>query len=85
MAFIMDKDMDCDGIIKTIKKNGTKILTDIEIFDVYNNLDNNKKSVAFKLIFNGLDKTLTDKEVLDIFNRIIRKVEDEHKIILRDK
>ena len=87
VAFIVDKDIESQDIAMTIKKTGGRNLTNIEIFDLYigNNLDSNKKSLAFSLTFEDQNKTLTDKEIMDIFNKIIESVEKKHKAILRDK
>ena len=87
MAFILDRDILVDDVIKTIKKATSKILQDVLVFDIYEgeNIDSSKKSVAFKLTFNGIDKTLTDEEVMNEFNKIIDKVIQNHKAELRDK
>ncbi|MBR2245956.1 MAG: phenylalanine--tRNA ligase subunit beta [Bacilli bacterium] len=81
MAFILDKDISAGEVINTIRKAGGRLLSDIDIFDIYTgeNIDNNKKSIAFKLTFVDLNKTLTDEEVMEVFNRIIDKVEEVHK------
>ena len=86
MAFIIDKNIMAEEIIKTIKKAGGRLLTDISIFDVYtgNNIANNKKSIAFSLVFEDNNKTLTDEEVSVIFNKIIEEVKTKHNAILRD-
>ena len=49
------------------------------------NIAPDKKSVAFNLVFNGVDRTLTDEEVMDSFNKIIDKVVITHHAELRDK
>ena len=87
MAYILDRNILVDDIIKTIKKTAGKILQEVDVFDVYEgeNIDSNKKSVAFKLVFNGLDRTLTDEEVMEDFNKIIDKVVSIYKAELRDK
>ena len=87
MAFILDKKIDVSEVIKTIKKASNKTLQDVDIFDVYEgeNIDSSKKSVAFSLTFNGVDRTLTDEEVMDVFNKIIDKVVSSHNAELRDK
>ena len=87
MAFILDRGIDVSDVIKTIKKASSKILQEIEVFDVYEgeNIASDKKSVAFSLLFNGITKTLTDEEVMEIFNKVIDKVKDTHKAELRDK
>ncbi len=87
MAYVLDRNILVDEVIKTIKKASSKILQEIEVFDVYEgeNIDSTKKSVAFKLVFNGIDRTLTDDEVMNDFNKIIDKVIQNHNAELRDK
>ena len=87
MAFILDKNVSAGDVIKTIKKAAGKLLEKVEVFDVYTgeNVASDKKSIAFTLSFNGIDRTLTDEEVMQIFNKIIDKVINSHKAILRDK
>ena len=87
MAFIFNKDVMVGDVIKTIYKTANKLLRDVKVFDVYEgtNIDKNKKSVAFNLLFNGIDHTLTDDEVTIQFNKIIKDVENLYKAKLRDK
>ncbi len=87
MAYILDRNVLVDDVIKTIKKTSSKILQEVDVFDVYEgeNIDSSKKSVAFKLVFNGLDRTLTDEEVMEEFNKIIDKVVSTYNAELRDK
>ena len=87
MAYIIDRNTDVGEVIKTIKKASNKTLQDVSVFDVYEgeNIDSSKKSVAFSLTFNGIDKTLTDEEVMEVFNKIIDKVVNTHNAELRDK
>ena len=87
MAYVLDRNVLVDDVIKTIKKASSKILQDVEVFDVYEgeNIDSNKKSVAFSLVFNGIDRTLTDEEVMADFNKIIDKVVSTYNAELRDK
>ena len=86
MAFIVDKNITSKEIINTIKKSGGRLLTNIEIFDIYKgqNIDEDKISIAFSLTFEDYNKTLTDEEVNPIFNKIIKDVNEKHKAILRD-
>ena len=87
MAYVVDRDILVGDIIKTIKKSSSKILQDVYVFDVYEgeNIDSTKKSVAFSLIYNGIDRTLTDEEVMDDFNKVIEKVVSIYSAELRDK
>ena len=45
---------------------------------------NDKKSVAFSLIFNGISYTLKDEDVMKSFNKIINEIKNKHNGILRD-
>lgn len=85
-AVILDKGIQADKVIKTIKKVGGKFLTNIEIFDVYvgKNIDDDKRSIAFSLRFEDYNKTLVDEEVTKIFNNIISEVVSKYNAVLRD-
>ena len=86
MAFIVDADVKAFDIFKTIRATGGRLLTSIDIFDVYtgDGIASDKKSIAFSLLFENDAKTLTDSEVNEVFNKIIAKVESKHNAVLRD-
>ena len=85
MAFIIDKNVLAEDILKEIKKSGGKLVTNIEIFDVYEgiNIGINNKSIAYKVTFEDYNKTLTDEEIMPIFNKIIDNVEKKFNAKLR--
>lgn len=86
IAFILDKDITSEEVIKTIKKSGGRLLTKIEVFDLYEDisLGESKKSLAFSLYFEDPNRTLTLDEVLDIFNKISIDVSKKHNATLRN-
>ena len=84
MAFILDNDIKAGDVISTISKKGGKIVVDVSVFDVFK-MDDNKKSVAFKITFQDASKTLTEEEVLKSFNIIIESIEKEYNAVLRNK
>lgn len=87
VAFVIDKDITSDKITKEIRKNGSKILTKIKIFDVYSgeHTPKNRKSIAYSLTFNNPNKTLTEEEVNVVFRSIIDKVKNKFNCEIRDK
>ncbi len=87
MAFILDKNIEAGEVINVIKKAGGRILSDVAVFDVYEgeNIDNSKKSIAFKLNFMDINRTLNEEEVMQSFKKIIEKVESEFQAKLRDQ
>lgn len=87
LAFIVSNHLEVKDLIKAIKKSGGRLLKDIKVFDVYTgeNINNDKKSIAFKLVFEDENRTLTDEEVMTNFNNIIKYVESNFDAELRDK
>ena len=87
MAFIVDKNVESKEIETEIKRAGGRLLTNIEVFDVYTgeNVGANEKSIAYNLTFSSTEKTLTDEEVMEVFNNIINKVETKLDAKLRSE
>ena len=85
VAFIVEKDVSAETIEKQIKKTGGRLLKKVDIFDLYTgeNVSENEKSIAFKLLFSDDKRTLTEKEVMDIFNKIIEEVTEKLNAKLR--
>ena len=79
------KDIPSVEVEKVIKKAGGKLLTNIEVFDVYTgeNIGKDEKSVAYSLTFNDSKKTLTEEEITKIFENIIANVEKLNDVSLR--
>ena len=87
MAFIVKKDVSASTLLNQIKKSGGKLLTDLDIFDVYTgeNVGSDEKSIAFSLTFEDPTKTLTEEEVTQVFEKIINDVETNIGATLRNK
>lgn len=87
VAFIVDKDVTSKTVTDLVKKAGGRLLSAIDIFDVYTgeNIEENKKSLAYKLTFQSNERTLTEEEVMAAFNTIIEKVCKELNASIRDK
>ena len=85
VAFIIDNNKTNQEIETAIKKAGGKLLNKIKVFDIYNNIEENKKSIAYKLTFQEQERTLTEEEVMEVFNKIISEVESKCNAKVRDK
>lgn len=85
LAFVVSKDVLSKDVMEIIKKSGGRLLTDINVFDVYTgeNVDNDKKSIAYSLTFNDPTKTLTEEEINTLFEKIIKDVESKMDAKLR--
>ena len=86
LAFIVKKDVSANEISEVIKKTGGRLLTNIEVFDVYTGekVENDEKSIAYALTFNDPTKTLTEEEVNTLFEKIIKDVESKLNAKLRN-
>ena len=86
VAFLINKEITASDISKMIKKSSSRLLKSIDVFDVYSgdNMDKDKKSIAFKLIYQDEAKTLTDDEVMTDFHKMIEKVTKEFNCEIRD-
>jgi len=84
-AFILDNKVTNKEVLDTIKKAGGRLLSSVSLFDVYENISEGKKSMAYKMVFTDSTKTLSDEEVMDLFNKIIDKVVSSLNAELRDK
>ena len=60
-------------VTDVIENTAGELLADSDLFDIYENAD--RKSLAFRLIFQSHDKTLTDEEVNDVMNKIFKALE----------
>ena len=84
VAFVIPNEIEAETIKKQIIKSGGRLLTDVSIFDLYKEIEPNKKSIAYKLTFSDPTRTLTDEEVMQQFNKIISEVTSKCNVILRD-
>jgi len=86
LAFIVNKDITCETLLEQIKKSGGRLLSNIQVFDLYTgtNLKEDEKSLAFSLTFTDSTRTLTDEEVMTIFNKIISEVSTKCNARIRD-
>jgi len=84
VAFVIPNEIESEVIKNQIITSGGRLLTNVEVFDLYPNIEENKKSIAYKLTFSDPLKTLTDNEVMEVFNKIIAEVTDKCNVKLRD-
>ncbi|MGQ4004649.1 phenylalanine--tRNA ligase subunit beta [Francisellaceae bacterium CB52] len=77
ISFLVEKEVLAGDIIKSINELNISILKDVNIFDVYQEKDAPKKSLALSMLFQDNTQTLGD----DVINESVEKVLS----ILKDK
>ena len=87
VAFVLDKDITNESVVSTIKKEGGKLLSKVELFDYYegDKIEENKKSIAYNLYFESNERTLLVDEIVPLFEHIIDSVCKKYNAQLRDK
>ena len=77
IAIIVDEKVEVGQIEKIIIKKSKKWLEDAKLFDIYRSdkLGENKKSVAYSLIFRDKNKTLSDEEINLTMENIITELQ----------
>ncbi len=85
IAVIVDESIEVGRIEKIITQKAKKLLEKMQLFDIYRNekLGENKKSVAYSLIFRDKSKTLSDEEVNKVMDAIVLELEKTLSASLR--
>jgi len=78
ISMVMDKTIEVREIEKVIEKKAGKLLESYNLFDVYegSQIEEGKKSVAYKVTFRASDRTLEDKEISDIMDKILESLKE---------
>ena len=85
LALLIDKKVTYADLYKAAKKNPSKYLKNINLFDVYEgkNLPENKKSYAMSFELLNEEKTLEEKEITEVMNSLIKTFQKEFSAELR--
>ncbi|WP_432718606.1 phenylalanine--tRNA ligase subunit beta [Pectinatus frisingensis] len=85
LSIIVDRDTAAAAVEKTINKAAGQYLSRLDLFDVYEGkqVDKDKKSMTFALIFQANEKTLTDQEVDAGFAEIVTALQKNYNAALR--
>jgi phenylalanyl-tRNA synthetase beta chain len=84
-AFIVSDDVQADSLIAACAKGGGKLVSNVQIFDVYQGqgVDDGHKSIALSVQFLPVENTLKDKEIEELCASIISKVTSKTGATLR--
>jgi phenylalanyl-tRNA synthetase beta chain len=78
LAFLVDRSVPAVELLDFLRRQH-KLIVNVEVFDVFQgeSLPAGKKSLAFRLTFQDMNKTLTDKKVNAIITKLIKGIEDQ--------
>ncbi|MUV39375.1 Phenylalanine--tRNA ligase [Lentibacillus sp. JNUCC-1] len=85
VAFVLDTAIEAEAVRQTIVEEGKPLVKQVEVFDVYagEHLPDDKKSIAYHMVYQHPDKTLTDDEIEASFQHIINVVNNTHNAYVR--
>ena len=76
-AFVVDRDVDAESLVKAARSADKKLIAAARVFDVYEGegVADGSKSIALEVTLQPRDKTLTDEEIDAVAGRIVAAVE----------
>lgn len=85
IALVVDNDVESEKIVEIIKQNGGENLREVQLFDIYtgSQIEEGKKSLAYKVGFQSYERTLKDEEVKNAFENILQSLNEAFGINLR--
>ena len=84
-AFIVDRKVKADDLVRAAQAVDKKLITDVSVFDVYEGkgIDEGKKSIAIAVTLQPREKTLTDQEIDAVAGKIVAEVAKKTGGVLR--
>lgn len=76
-AFVVDKDLSADKLLKAARGAEKTLIADVNLFDIYEGqgVGEGKKSLAIDVTLQPKDRTLTDEEIDAVAKKIVAAVE----------
>ena len=84
-AFIVDKSIPADKLLRAVKSADKSLIESVCLFDVYHgdNIDSDKKSIALSITLQPLNKTLTDEDIEKVSESVINIAAKQTGAVLR--
>ena len=84
LAVIVDESVSHSSLINVIQQS--VLVHNVQLFDIYrgDQIDKNKKSLAYKITYQSLDKTLTNEAVAQEQNKIIKQLNKNFGATIRE-
>ena len=86
LAFIVDGNVPGERLRSLILEEGRPLVQEVRLFDLYagDQVGEGKKSLAFSIVYQAVDRTLTDEEVARKREQIVKRVSQELGAKLRE-
>jgi phenylalanyl-tRNA synthetase beta chain len=86
ISIVIDENILLEDVLKCARNDGTELLTNLELFDVYQGegIEKGKKSLALGLTFQATSSTLKDEEVETIMEKVVDGLNNNFGAKLRE-
>lgn len=85
ISVLVPKDVLVEEVLNEIEKTGGKLIRDIDLFDIYEELDEDRKSLTFHIIFQSNERAVLPNEVDKLQEKIIENLEKNPNWEVRKK
>ena len=74
LAFVLPDDVPAEKLAKAIRQGAGALLVDLDLFDVYrgDGIERGRRSLAYRLRLQALDRNLTDADVAEVRQRVTK-------------
>ncbi|AJC49088.1 phenylalanine--tRNA ligase subunit beta [Allofrancisella guangzhouensis] len=80
ISFLVDKAIFAGDIINAIDDLNITILKDVNIFDVYQEQSNDKKSIALSMLFQDNNQTLDEKIIIENTEKVLKILKEKFAV-----
>jgi phenylalanyl-tRNA synthetase beta chain len=75
ISVLVPKDVLVEDVMNVIEETAGNLIRDIDLFDIYEEIEENRKSLAFHIIFQLKDRAISPEEVEKAFQKIVENLE----------
>jgi phenylalanyl-tRNA synthetase beta chain len=75
ISVLVPKDVLVEDVMNVIEETAGKLIRDIDLFDIYEEIEEDRKSLAFHIIFQLKDRAISPEEVENAFQKIVENLE----------
>jgi phenylalanyl-tRNA synthetase beta chain len=85
ISVLVPKNVLVEDVMNVIEETAGKLIRDIDLFDIYEEIEEERKSLAFHIIFQLKDRAILPEEVENAFQKIVENLEKNPNWEVRKK
>ncbi len=76
LSIIVPRKVKVIEVLNVINNTGKELINDVDLFDIYEKISDEKKSLAFHIVYQSQEKTLSSDEIDKLHNKIVENLEN---------